>query len=76
MNKKTIIKIIICILIVIAFTLFFMGWGMRAISDDTCRELCKDKNALSHQTLYSGNWAMDDVCCCIFSDRIKAWRMG
>ena len=76
MKSEKIIKIIICILVIIAFTLFFIGWGMRAISDDACKELCKDKNALAHQTFYSGNWEMDDVCCCYGNDWIKSWRMG
>ena len=70
------INLIIWLLVIITIEFILVGLTMRSISDNNCEELCKDKGALAHKVFYSGDFKLNDVCECIFSDKIKAWRMG
>ena len=71
--KSTILLVMIGVLIGV----FLTGLTLRGISENTCEEECEEMNALGYEVIYSGEWfKLDDVCVCVFKDKIKAFELG
>lgn len=69
-------NIILLIGIIILAIYFIVGIVLGIISSSMCKKECDKLNALEFEIYPSGNFALDDLCVCIFSDKIKAFRMG
>jgi len=62
------------IILLIFFVLLITSFIIDAIVRSKCREECVGE--LDSTIVKSGNWALDDLCICYYSDSIKAFRLG
>ena len=61
----------------ICIGLILTGYEVRQNSENMCEEKCEDLNALTQKVILSGDWfKSNDVCVCVFKDRIKAFKLG
>ena len=63
--------------VVIGILIIFATYGitLSIISNSMCNKECNKMDALTYKIHYSGNLRLDDVCMCIFEDKIKAFRL-
>ena len=71
-DKKIIFWIIFSLMVI----LVIIGFALNRISNKMCEKECNQMNALAHEIYPSGNWKLDDVCMCIFPDKIKSFKLN
>jgi len=61
---------------IILIVIGVFGIVLSKMADKQCKEECVEMDAIGHYVVHSGNFDIDDLCVCFFSDRIKSFRMG
>ena len=70
------IEVVIWVILIFLVFLFVVSLIMSSLSNNTCEMICNQKGALTYQIIPSGDWKLNDVCCCIFPAKIESERMG